>query len=223
MPTYQISVDGYAACGKSTLARGLADKLGFLYIDSGAMYRGATLFFLENNISFGAQPHDSVLTDMDIRFEYQPGKADKLLLNGRDVSSGLRTGPVNDHVSQVAAMSNVRKRLVALQQSYGQEFNVVMDGRDIGTVVFPEAILKIFLTADLETRIGRRMNDVKVTGQEAEYEDVKKNLLQRDHIDSTRLDSPLVQASDAVLIDNTNLTIEEQLGMVHLLAQMRIG
>ncbi|HLU93485.1 MAG TPA: (d)CMP kinase [Membranihabitans sp.] len=223
MPTYQISVDGYAACGKSTLARGLADKLGFLYIDSGAMYRGATLFFLENNISFGAQPHDSVLTDMDIRFEYQPGKADKLLLNGRDVSSGLRTGPVNDHVSQVAAMSNVRKRLVALQQSYGQEYNVVMDGRDIGTVVFPEAILKIFLTADLETRIGRRMNDVKVTGQEAEYEDVKKNLLQRDHIDSTRLDSPLVQASDAVLIDNTNLTIEEQLGMVHLLAQMRIG
>lgn len=223
MPTYQISVDGYAACGKSTLARGLADKLGFLYIDSGAMYRGATLFFLENTISFGAQPHDSVLTDMDIRFEYQPGKADKLLLNGRDVSSGLRTGPVNDHVSQVAAMSNVRKRLVALQQSYGQEFNVVMDGRDIGTVVFPEAILKIFLTADLETRIGRRMNDVKVTGQEAEYEDVKKNLLQRDHIDSTRLDSPLVQASDAVLIDNTNLTIEEQLGMVHLLAQMRIG
>jgi len=223
MPTYQISVDGYAACGKSTLARGLADKLGFLYIDSGAMYRGATLFFLENNISFGAQPHDSVLTDMDIRFEYQPGKADKLLLNGQDVSSGLRTGPVNDHVSQVAAMSNVRKRLVALQQSYGQEFNVVMDGRDIGTVVFPEAILKIFLTADLETRIGRRMNDVKVTGQEAEYEDVKKNLLQRDHIDSTRLDSPLVQASDAVLIDNTNLTIEEQLGMVHLLAQMRIG
>src|SRR5690606_3043859 len=223
MPTYQISVDGYAACGKSTLARGLADKLGFLYIDSGAMYRGATLFFLENNISFGAQPHDSVLTDMDIRFEYQPGKADKLLLNGRDVSSGLRTGPVNDHVSQVAAMSNVRKRLVALQQSYGQEYNVVMDGRDIGTVVFPESILKIFLTADLETRIGRRMNDVKVTGQEAEYEDVKKNLLQRDHIDSTRLDSPLVQASDAVLIDNTNLTIEEQLGMVHLLAQMRIG
>ena len=222
MPTYQISIDGFAACGKSTLARGLADQLGFLYIDSGAMYRGATLYFLENNISFDEQPDVAVLTGMNIDFEYQPKQVDKLLLNGRDVTADLRTGMVNDNVSKVAAMSEVRKRLVALQQSYGQQHNVVMDGRDIGTVVFPKAILKIFLTAALETRIRRRMNDVKVSGQEDGYEDVKKNLLLRDHIDSTRADSPLVQAADAVLIDNTHLTIEEQLGMVHLLAQMRI-
>lgn len=222
MPTYQISVDGYAACGKSTLARGLADKLRFIYIDSGAMYRGVTFHFLENDISFDQQPPDSVLSKIDIEFEYQPQHADKLLLNGRDISASLRTGPVNENVSKIAAMPGVRRRLVALQQSYGQQQNVVMDGRDIGTVVFPEAFLKIFLTAALETRIYRRMNDAKLSDQETDYDKVKNNLLQRDHIDSTREDSPLLQADDAVLIDNTNLSIEEQLSMVHLLASMRM-
>lgn len=223
MPNYQISVDGYAACGKSTLARGLADKLGFVYIDSGAMYRGVTLYFLENDVSFSMPPDPSILSSIDIEFEYQPRQADRLLLNGRDVSAQLRSGSVNERVSQVAAMSNVRQRLVAIQQSYGAKYNVVMDGRDIGTVVFPDAILKVFLTASLETRVYRRMNDVKASDQQPRYEEVKKNLLERDHIDSTRKDSPLIQADDAVLIDNTNLTIEEQLAMTHVLANLRIG
>lgn len=223
MPNYQISVDGYAACGKSTLARGLADKLGFLYIDSGAMYRGVTLYFLENDIPFSQPPDASVLNSIAIEFEYQPRQADRLLLNGRDVSAKLRSAPVNEHVSQVAAMSAVRHRLVALQQSYGAKHNVVMDGRDIGTVVFPKAVLKIFLTASLETRVQRRMYDIKSPDQHPQFEEVKKNLLERDHIDSTRKDSPLIQAEDAVLIDNTNLSIEEQLVMIHVLANLRIG
>lgn len=223
MPNFQISVDGFAACGKSTLARGLADKLGFLYIDSGAMYRGITLYFLENDIPFSQRPDALALSEIEIEFEYQPRQADRLLLNGRDVSTLLRSGPVNEHVSQVAAMSEVRQRLVALQQSYGMKHNVVMDGRDIGTVVFPDAVLKIFLTASLETRVQRRMYDVKASDQSPRYEDVKKNLLERDHIDSTRKDSPLIQAKDAVLIDNTNLSIEEQLAMTHTLAKLRIG
>ncbi|HLT94314.1 MAG TPA: (d)CMP kinase [Membranihabitans sp.] len=223
MPYYQISVDGYAACGKSTLARGLADKLGFLYIDSGAMYRGVTLYFLENNIPFDRSPSPADLRDIVIEFEYLPHQADRLLLNGTDVTSRLRSAPVNDHVSLVAAMSTVRQRLVAIQQSYGATHNLVMDGRDIGTVVFPHAILKIFLTASLETRIHRRMMDIKSAGHHQDYELVRRNLIERDHIDSTREDSPLKQAGDAVLIDNTNLTIDEQLAMTQVLAQMRIN
>ncbi len=223
MPTYQICVDGYAACGKSTLARGLADKLGFLYIDSGAMYRGMTWFFLQNGISFDIEPPVSVLESVNIEFEYMPQQQDKLLVNGRDITDLLRSREVNNHVSEVAAMPDVRKHLVVLQQSYGRHHNVVMDGRDIGTVVFPDSILKIFLTANLETRVYRRMHDAKSSGLDLSFEEVRTNLLQRDHIDSTRTDSPLVQATDAVLIDNTNLTIDEQLAMVQQLAVMRMA
>lgn len=222
MPNYQISVDGYAACGKSTLARGLADTLGFLYIDSGAMYRGVTLFFLENDIPFDRSPEPALLNDIEIEFEHKPGLNDRLLLNGQDVTFNIRSGPVNNHVSLVAAMPAVRHRLVALQQSYGARHNVVMDGRDIGTVVFPNAMLKIFLTASIHTRVHRRMNDAKSADQNLTYEEVKRNLLDRDRIDSTRKDSPLIQAEDAVLIDNTNLSIEEQLAMIHTLATLRI-
>lgn len=222
MPTYQICVDGYAACGKSTLARGLADQLGFLYIDSGAMYRGMTWFFLQNGISFDLEPSVSILESVSIEFEYMPQQQDKLLVNGQDITDLLRSREVNDHVSEVAAMPEVRKQLVVLQQSYARHHNVVMDGRDIGTVVFPDSILKIFLTANLETRVYRRMYDAKSSGLDLSFEEVRTNLQQRDHIDSTRTDSPLVQAADAVLIDNTNLTIDEQLAMVLELARIRM-
>jgi len=223
MPTFQICIDGFAACGKSTLARGLADELEFLYIDSGAMYRGVTLFFLNHGLSFDTEQPNTVIQNIDIAFEYAPRHHDKLLLNGSDVSSQIRSQIVNENVSKVAAMPNVRRWLVSLQQKYGHSHNVVMDGRDIGTVVFPNAILKIFLTADLETRIQRRMYDHKMTGVKLGYNRIKENLIQRDHIDSTRQDSPLIQAEDAVLLNNSNLTIEEQLAMVRVLARMRIN
>lgn len=222
MPSYQISIDGYAACGKSTLARSLADELNFLYIDSGAMYRGVTLYFLDEALSFDEEPTDAVLQNIDIDFEYVPGADDKLFLNGKDVSSRLRTEAVNANVSKVAALSNVRRRLVALQQKYGLTQNVVMDGRDIGTVVFPDAILKIFLTANLDTRVQRRMNDNKSRTQNKDYNEIRTSLLTRDHIDSTREDSPLRQAKDSVVIDNTNLTRKEQVRMTRSLAELRM-
>ncbi len=223
MSTFQISIDGYAACGKSTLARGLADQLEFLYIDSGAMYRGITLYFLNHGLPFDTLSPDEVIRNIDISFDYIPKHEDRLILNGEDVSTQLRTQAVNDQVSKVAAMSNVRKWLVALQQKYGYAENVVMDGRDIGSVVFPNAILKLFLTANLETRILRRMHDAKSGTNPADYEAIKENLIQRDHIDSTRAESPLIQSDDAVLIDNSNLTIDEQLAMIERLATMRIN
>jgi len=219
----QISVDGYAACGKSTLARGLADKLGFIYIDSGAMYRGITYYFLQQNISFDQVPSMEVMSEIEISFISPPGShtPDQLLLNGVNINNHLRSQAVNEKVSTIAAMPVVRKYLVALQQNYGQEHNVVMDGRDIGNVVFPNAILKLFLTADIETRVKRRLLDLK-SDSDLTYEQVKENLLYRDHIDSTRQDSPLRQSPDAVLIDNTNLTIKEQLEMVYTLALLRL-
>lgn len=219
----QISIDGYAACGKSTLARGLADKLGFVYIDSGAMYRGITYYFIQENIPFDQAPSAKLMENIDISFVSKQGShtPDQLLLNGTNVNNHLRSQAVNDKVSTIAAMPSVRKHLVKLQQQYGEKNNVVMDGRDIGNVVFPNAILKLFLTAEIETRIRRRMLDLKADSN-LSYEEVKENLLHRDHIDSTRKDSPLRQSPDAVLIDNTNLSIKEQLEMVYTLALLRL-
>lgn len=219
----QISVDGYAACGKSTLARGLADKLGFIYIDSGAMYRGVTYYFLQKNISFDQPPSPELIRDIQISFESPKGShtPDQLLLNGLNINNHLRSQAVNEKVSTIAAMPVIRKHLVALQQDYGKKHNVVMDGRDIGNVVFPDAVLKLFLTADIETRVKRRLLDLK-SDSHLSYEQVKENLLLRDHLDSTREDSPLRQSPDAVLIDNTNLTIREQLEMVYTLALLRL-
>lgn len=216
----QISIDGHSACGKSTLAQGLAGRLGFLYIDSGAMYRGVTLFFLENNISFDHPVTPDKIRELRLDFDHSDPSDVRLLLNGKDVTDRLRSQEINAQVSIVAAMPAVRKRLVELQQSYGRENDVVMDGRDIGTTVFPDAALKIFLTADIETRTKRRMLDQK--SDPASYESIKQNLLHRDHIDSTRQDSPLRKAPDAVLLDNSNLTIREQLEMTAVLAGLRL-
>lgn len=223
MPCYQISVDGYAACGKSTLARSLARELNFLYIDSGAMYRAVSLFFLNQEINPLDKNITSLIEELDISFSFPNNESRAIVhLNNRDVTDEIRTQQVSNQVSQVAAIPSVRKKLVALQQKYGEKNNIVMDGRDIGTVVFPNAVLKLFITAEMETRIIRRKKEIESKGREATYDDIKNNLKSRDYLDSTRNDSPLKKASDAVLLDTTNLTRKEQLSMVLALANCRI-
>ncbi len=209
MKKITIAVDGYSSCGKSTLARGLAEKLGYTYIDSGAMYRAVTLYFLRHHIRMesGAEVAEA-LRNISIRFN---ARNNHTILNGEDVEGEIRQMLVSSMVSQVSAIPAVRRAMVRLQQEMGSEKGIVMDGRDIGTVVFPEAELKIFLTADPEVRARRRYDELMAKNQPASFETVRANLSQRDLIDSTREDSPLKQAGDAVVIDNTHLTIEEQL------------
>lgn len=211
-----IAIDGYSSCGKSTLAKSLASHLGYTYIDSGAMYRAVTLFLLEHGIK--VEDHDRVqaaLQDINIRF----AENNHTLLNGRDVEREIRQMSVSNYVSEVAAVPEVRRAMVSQQQQMGEERGIVMDGRDIGTVVFPKAELKIFLTAEPEIRARRRYDELAQKGQEATLEAVKANLTHRDHIDSTREDSPLRQAADAVIIDNTLLNREEQLERAIFLAR----
>jgi cytidylate kinase len=211
-----IAIDGYSSCGKSTLAKSLASHLGYTYLDSGAMYRAVTLFLLEHGIK--VEDHDRVqaaLQDINIRF----AENNHTLLNGRDVEREIRQMSVSNYVSEVAAVPEVRRAMVSQQQQMGEERGIVMDGRDIGTVVFPKAELKIFLTADPEIRARRRYDELAQKGQEATLEAVKANLTHRDHIDSTREDSPLRQAADAVIIDNTLLNREEQLERAIFLAR----
>jgi len=203
-----IAVDGHSSCGKSTLARDLAAKLGYTYIDSGAMYRAITLYFLRHGIDLedDAQVRQA-LKDIAIRFDSR----NHTILNGQDVEEEIRQMPVSNYVSQVSAVPAVRRAMVRQQQAMGRDKGIVMDGRDIGTVVFPDAELKIFLTADLESRVQRRFDELKAKGMAGKLEAVRENLLLRDHIDSTREDSPLRQADGATVIDNTNLNREEQL------------
>lgn len=211
-----IAIDGYSSCGKSTLAKSLASHLGYTYIDSGAMYRAVTLFLLEHGIK--VEDHDRVqaaLQDINIRF----AENNHTLLNGRDVEREIRQMSVSNYVSEVAAVPEVRRAMVSQQQQLGEERGIVMDGRDIGTVVFPKAELKIFLTAEPEIRARRRYDELAQKGQEATLEAIKANLTHRDHIDSTREDSPLRQAADAVIIDNTLLNREEQLERAIFLAR----
>ncbi len=211
-----IAIDGYSSCGKSTLAKSLASHLGYTYIDSGAMYRAVTLFLLEHGIKVEDQNRvQAALRDINIRFAAN----NHTLLNGRDVESEIRQMAVSNYVSEVAAVPEVRRAMVRQQQQMGEERGIVMDGRDIGTVVFPKAELKIFLTADPEIRARRRYDELAQKGQEATLEAVQANLTHRDHIDSTREDSPLRQAADAVIIDNTLLNREEQLERAIFLAR----
>lgn len=207
-----IAVDGYAACGKSTLAKALAQKLGYVYVDSGAMYRAVTLYFLQHNINVeDAADIDKALRNIYIQFKNVNGE-NCTFLNGNNVEEEIRSMKVSDFVSPVATISAVRKAMVKLQQLMGIEGGIAMDGRDIGTVVFKDAELKLFLTASIEERTRRRLAELESKGiMDITEEDVQKNLLQRDHIDSTRADSPLCQADDAIEIDNSYLTPEEQL------------
>lgn len=218
-----IAIDGYSSCGKSTLAADLASALHYLHIDSGAMYRAVTLQILRQQVALD-QPESvaACLEQIQIDF-HRTGTVYHTLLNGEDVEEEIRSFAVNRMVSPVAAISAVRKFLVAQQQRLGRAGSLVMDGRDIGTVVFPHAGLKIFLTASTEVRIERRFLELSVAGIHTTREEVAQSLAYRDLIDTTREDSPLRQADDAVVIDNTFLSREEQLNIALELAHARLS
>ena len=205
-----IAIDGYSACGKSTLAKDLAKELSYVFIDSGSMYRVVTLYALRNNIEL--KNISNHFNDINISFHIVDG-LNTIFLNGENVHLDIRSKAVNEHVSLVAKIPEVRKFLVKIQQSYGIDKGIVMDGRDIGTVVFPNAELKFFVVADLEVRTQRRSSEMAEIGKELPSDQIQINLLERDHIDSTRADSPLKQAEDAILLDNSDLNKKEQLDL----------
>ncbi len=206
-----IAIDGYSSTGKSTIARALAEYFDFIYIDTGAMYRAVSLYFLRNNTDIHSSKDVSkALDDIKLDFKYIDGHQ-IIHLNNEPVEKFIRSNRINNIVSPVAKISSVRSKMVALQRKMSEGKSVVMDGRDIGTVVFPNADLKFFMTSNIDVRVNRRFNELESKGVETTLREVEKNLLERDHIDSTRQDSPLKQATDALLIDNTNLSRNEQL------------
>jgi len=211
-----IAIDGYSSCGKSTLAKQLATKLGYNYIDSGAMYRAITLYFLRNYVDLS--DHDKVLAalaNINLSFEYnETEKRSNIHLNDEDVEIYIRDMIVSEKVSEVAAIREVRSFAVAQQKRMGRKKGIVMDGRDIGTAVFPDAELKIFMTADPEVRVMRRFKEMYAVNPHITIDEVRHNLELRDYIDSTREESPLHQAKDAILLNNSGLSKEEQLDMV---------
>ncbi|MEM8907009.1 MAG: (d)CMP kinase [Bacteroidota bacterium] len=216
-----IAIDGHSSCGKSTLAQDLSEALNYLYISSGAMYRAVTLFFLQQKVDI--KNEDAVraaLEQIQIHFEVENDQT-LTFLNGKNVETEIRKMYVSDFVSPVSAISSVRKAMVAQQQAMGINQGIVMDGRDIGTVVFKDAALKIFLTADPDVRTQRRYDELLAKGEPVDFDQVKANLLKRDHIDSTRSDSPLRKAEDAIVIDNSNLSKKEQMAMVLALVKER--
>ncbi|MFB2120150.1 (d)CMP kinase [Parapedobacter sp. 2B3] len=209
-----IAIDGYSSCGKSTLAKALAGKLHYLYIDSGAMYRAVTLYFIRHVVPVNDDRKVmAALEDIHIDFHIEPGVT-RISLNGEDVSDEIRQMHVSDYVSEVSAVKAVREAMVAQQQRMGRNKNIVMDGRDIGTTVFPDAHLKIFMTADPKVRAERRYLELKAKGEDTTLEEVFENLAHRDYIDTTRAESPLVRAEDAIVLDNTDLNEVEQLQFV---------
>lgn len=214
-PKIIIAIDGHSACGKSTLAKDLASQLNYVYVDSGAMYRAVTLYCLEHHIPFKEGPElAAALLKINIRQTVTQEGIQTTWLNEEVVEEAIRSMGVSSHVSEVAALSSVRHKLVEEQRKMGKNKGIVMDGRDIGTVVFPNAELKIFLTASENVRVERRLLELMDKGVHATYEEIKSNLRQRDHIDSTRKDSPLTKAEDARLLDNSDLSREGQLKIV---------
>lgn len=206
-----VAIDGYSSCGKSTLAKALAKKLHFIYVDSGAMYRAVTLFFLRNNTDLNH--HDLIidaLHHIDLNFHSRDYQS-HILLNGEEVSEEIRQMPVSENVSKISAIKEVRLAMVKQQQKMGRSKNMVMDGRDIGTVVFPNAQIKLFMTADPKIRAERRYLELIANGAEVSLEEIFENIAHRDFQDTTREISPLTRAEDAIILDNTNLTEEEQL------------
>lgn len=214
-PKIVIAIDGFSSCGKSTMAKDLARKIGYIYIDSGAMYRAVTLFCLNRGLIDGdtvdTEALRPLMTEIHIEFRLNPatGKADTYL-NGENVEQEIRSMRVSDKVSPVSAIPFVRTALVALQQEMGRQKGFVMDGRDIGTTVFPDAELKIFVTASAATRAQRRVDELRAKGVSVDFDEVVANIVKRDHIDQTRKESPLRKADDAIELDNSTLTIEQQ-------------
>jgi len=222
-----IAIDGFSSTGKSTVAKELAKELEYIYVDSGAMYRAVTLFAMQEGF-VGTSFFDlgSLLEKLDsiqvsFQINTQTSNAD-MYLNGINVENEIRTLEVSNLVSTVAANSIVRKKLVTIQKEMGKNKGVVMDGRDIGTVVFKDAELKIFMNASADTRAERRYKELKEKGQDVSYEDILKNVVDRDHMDTTRVDSPLVKAEDAIEIDNSNLSRKEQFEMILKLVQDKL-
>ena len=215
MKKITIAIDGFSSCGKSTMAKDLAREIGYIYIDSGAMYRAVTLYCIENGLAENGEIDKEKLkasmNQINISFQLnaETGRPDTYL-NGVNVESKIRTMEVSSLVSPVATLDFVREAMVAQQQAMGKEKGIVMDGRDIGTTVFPDAELKIFVTASAEVRAQRRYDELKAKGQEAGYEEIMANVKERDFIDQNREVSPLRKADDAILLDNSNLTIAEQ-------------
>lgn len=208
-----ITIDGWSSCGKSTLAKQLAKKLNYIYIDSGAMYRAITLYFLRNHVDWTDEKEvKKALGEITLEFNYN-NKSDKseIFLNGENVEYVIRDLVIAEKVSDVAAIKEVREFAVKQQKQMGKSKGIIMDGRDIGTVVFPEAELKIFMTADNAVRVGRRFKELYEKNPNVTIEEVKDNLEMRDYIDSHREVSPLRKADDAIELDNTNLTEEQQL------------
>lgn len=212
-----IAIDGYSSSGKSTMARDLARRIGYVYVDSGAMYRAVTLYAIEHGMASPEKGVDTVALVKalpDIHISFTPAGSDGIqhtLLNGKDVEREIRDMQVSSLVSPVAVIPEVRHRLTALQQEYGKEKGIVMDGRDIGTTVFPDAEMKVFVNASPEERARRRVKELTGKGETVTYEEVLENIKERDHIDTTRKESPLRKAEDAVLLDNDNMTIEQQM------------
>lgn len=211
-----IAIDGYSSCGKSTMAKDLAREVGYIYVDTGAMYRAVTLFAMRNGV-FDADDNidearlKALLPDVKLTFKLNSEtKLPEVCLNGECVERDIRTLEVSQHVSPIAALPFVREKLVEQQQAMGKEKCIVMDGRDIGTVVFPDAELKIFVTASAEIRAQRRFKELEAKGMPANFDEILQNVEQRDYIDTHRETSPLRQADDALVLDNSHLTIADQ-------------
>ena len=211
-----IAIDGHSSCGKSTMAKDLAQKVGYIYVDTGAMYRAVTLYAMRNGLfdndgNVNANALEKLMDNVNVSFaiNHETGRPDTLL-NGEVVEKEIRSIEVSQHVSPIAALPFVRKKLVEQQQAMGKNKGIVMDGRDIGTVVFPNAELKIFVTASAEIRAQRRFKELQAKGMPADFDEILKNVEKRDYIDSHRATSPLRQADDAILLDNSHLSIAEQ-------------
>lgn len=222
-----IAIDGYSSTGKSTIAKQLAKELSYIYVDTGAMYRAVTLYAMQhdfiNDDSLDEIKITNALNNINITFTYNDKLGfSEVFLNGINVEKEIRSLEVSKLVSKIAELSSVRRKLVKEQQAIGINSGLVMDGRDIGTVVFPNAELKLFMTASVEKRAVRRYNELIEKGFDVKYKEIEENVAYRDHIDSTREDSPLRIANDAIEFDNTDLSIEEQFKLIHALVEKKI-
>ncbi len=227
MKKITIAIDGHSSTGKSTAAKQLAKKLNYIYVDTGAMYRAVSYFVLQNRLLKNGEVREKdlidLLDDIKIRFEKNPDSENAdVYLNDANIEKEIRTLEVSNIVSKVAEISAVRKKLVQQQQAMGREKGIVMDGRDIGSVVFPDAELKVFMTAAPEVRATRRYDELIGRGDDISYDEVLKNVLERDHIDSSREDSPLIQTEDALLLDTSKMSREAQLEKLEEWARERI-
>lgn len=218
-----IAIDGYSACGKSTTAKEVAAILGYHYIDSGAMYRAVTLFFLDNHISLtNPKEIQKALTQIQLSFHLNSHSSSDIFMNGISVEKKIRKMRISENVSQVSTIKEVRHAMVSQQRKWGKDKGIVMDGRDIGSIVFPDAELKLFLTADIQVRAYRRQQELLEKDQLVDLDTILSNLTDRDRIDSTRKESPLVKAKDAIGLDTTHITIDEQVDEVVRMAISRI-